>query len=225
MATGRTDFTLRQHQPRVGGCGWRWRIGPLRCELRELVKGYLRMTDSLKTFKNLLETPELPALGPIARSSRLALLDLNQRVDRFLAQTGLDAERESSVRSAALLWQDYLAESHSISQNIHGADGSMLHGIMHRREPDYPNAKYWFHRVGNHRAFPDIAKQVTRLLATKGETELAASLAPRGEWDPFAFVDACQQAVERPMPDTRIQVLQTVQQIEFDCLLTHLFEA
>jgi len=182
------------------------------------------MNDSWKTFKSLIDTPELPALGPTARSSRLPLLELGQKIDRFLVETGFDAAREPSVRSAALLWQDYLDESHSISQHIHGADGSMLHGIMHRREPDYPNAKYWFHRVGNHGAFPDIAKQVTRLLATRGETELAASLAPHGEWDPFAFVDACQQAVERPMPDTRIQVLQTVQQIEFDCLLTHLFE-
>jgi len=181
------------------------------------------MNDSWKRFKSLIETPELPGLGPTARSIRLPLLELSQKINRFLAETKLTAALQPSVRSAALLWQDYLEESHSISQNIHGADGSMLHGIMHRREPDYPNAKYWFHRVGKHRSFPDIARQVTRLLAMEGQTELAASLAPRGEWDPFAFVDACQQADERQMPVTRIQVLQTVQQIEFDCLLADLF--
>ena len=182
------------------------------------------MNDSWKTFKSLIDTAELPALGPTARSCRLPLLELSQKIDRFLVETALDAARESSVRSAALLWQDYLDESHSISQNIPGADGSMLHGIMHRREPDYSNAKYWFHRAGKHRVFPEIAKQVTRLLATKGETELAASLVPRGEWAPFAFVDACQQALEQPMSNTRVQVLQAVQEIEFDCLLAHLFE-
>ena len=181
------------------------------------------MTDSWKTLKSLIATPDLPELGPTPRPGRLPLPDLNQRIDRFLEDTKLNAALQSSVRSAALLWHDYLDESHTISQNIHSADGGFLHGIMHRREPDYPNAKYWFHRVGKHRSFSDIAKQVTRLLDATRETELAAQLAPRGDWDPFVFVDSCQQAAQWPLPDARVQTLQAVQEIEFDCLLAHLF--
>jgi hypothetical protein len=181
------------------------------------------MNDSWKTFKSLIATPDLPVLGPTPRAGRLPLPELNQRIDRFLADTKVDAALQPSVRSAALLWHDYLDESHTISQNISSANGGFLHGIMHRREPDYPNAKYWFHRAGRHRSFSDIAKQVTRLLETKGETELAARLAPRGDWDPFAFVDSCQQAAQWPSPDARVQRLQAVQEIEFDCLLAHLF--
>ena len=127
------------------------------------------------------------------------------------------------MRSAALFWHDHLDESHAISQNIPGADGSFLHGIMHRREPDYSNAKYWFRCIGRHRSFSDIAKQVRCWLETKGEPELAATLAPRGDWDPFAFVDACWQAAEWPWSDARVQTLQVVQEIEFDTLLAHLF--
>jgi hypothetical protein len=178
---------------------------------------------SWKDFKALIATPVLPPLGPTPRSGRLPLLELSQRSDRFLADSNLPAAIHPSIRSAAFLWHDYLDESHTISQHIPGADGSVLHGIMHRCEPDYPNAKYWFHRAGKHRSFSDIAGQVKRLLAMKGETELAEKLAPRGDWDPIAFVDACQQAAQWPLSDARVQTLQAIQEIEFDCLLTHLF--
>jgi hypothetical protein len=176
-------------------------------------------------FKSLIATPDLPALGSVPRAGRLPLIELNQKIERFFADSNLNATLEPSMRSAALLWHDYLDESHTISQNLPGADGSFLHGIMHRREPDYPNAKYWFHRVGKHQSFPEIASQVTRLLDSKGETKLAAKLAPRGEWDPFAFVDACCQAVESPGSRAAVQILQAVQEMEFDCLLAHLFES
>src|SRR5687767_13390080 len=46
------------------------------------------------------------------------------------------------------LYFDFLDESHAISQDLDTAEGSYWHGILHRREPDYPNAKYWFRRVG-----------------------------------------------------------------------------
>ena len=181
------------------------------------------MIDSWKTLKRLIATPDLPVLGPTPRPGRLPLPELNQRIERFLADPNVPAAIHPSIRSAVLLWHDYLDESHTISQHLHGADGSFLHGIMHRREPDYPNAKYWFHRVGKHRSFPNIAKQVARLLETKGATELAAKLAPLGDWDPFGFVEACRQAAELPLSDAGVQSLQAVQEIEFDCLLAYLF--
>jgi hypothetical protein len=173
-------------------------------------------------FKSLIATPDLPALGPIPRAGRLPLPELNRKIDRFFTDSKLDAALQSSVRSAALLWHDYLDESHAISQNIPDANGSFLHGMMHRREPDYSNAKYWFHRVGKHRSFSDLAKQAARRLEARGARELSANLAPGGDWDPFAFVDACQQAARWPVSDARVRTLQEVQEIEFDCLLAHL---
>ena len=106
------------------------------------------LNSSWNTFKGLIATPELPYLGPTPRSSRLPLADLNRKLDGFIQDTQLAPGLQPLIRSAALLWHDHLDESHAISQNIHNAEGSFLHAIMHRREPDYGNAKYWFHRVG-----------------------------------------------------------------------------
>jgi hypothetical protein len=178
---------------------------------------------SSKAFQALIATADLPALGPAPRMSRLLLDDLTQRVKRFVTNAKSPPELIPCLRSAALLWHDYLDESHAISQNIHTADGSFLHAIMHRREPDYANAKYWFHRAGRHSCFSPLADETTRFLASTGENQLSAQLAPSGSWDPFAFVDACEEAANHSSSNNRVQTLMAVQRIEFDCLLAALF--
>src|SRR4051812_23078703 len=47
------------------------------------------------------------------------------------------------LRAALWLLFDYMKESHDLSQNIPTPSGSYWHGILHRREPDPPNARYW----------------------------------------------------------------------------------
>ena len=180
------------------------------------------MNDSWKALESLIATPELPGLGPTPRPGRLPLLELNEKIDRFFADTNLSAALQAAVRSAALLWHDYLDESHTISQNIPSADGSFLHGIMHRREQDYSNAKYWFRRVGRHPAFAWIATQAERLLDGRGEKELASRLVPGGHWDPFAFVDECELATRRSSKESIAQALRGIQEVEFNALLSHI---
>ena len=115
------------------------------------------------------------------------------------------------IQSVALLWHDHLDESHNFSQDISSNDGSFLHGIMHRREPDYPNAKYWFNRVGSHPAYPEILERVTPLVAGTSLENLAAT-----EWDSAAMVDAVSGA--RSGSDG-YGLLQQVQRVEFEVLL------
>jgi hypothetical protein len=176
-----------------------------------------------KAFKDLIATRDLPDIGPQPRAERLPLAELESALVRFENGAGLPSALRLPLRAAALLWHDYLEESHRISQELHTPAGSFLHGIMHRREPDYGNAKYWFHRVGRHACFPEIAKQVLRLLAAEDKKEWAAKLAPRGDWDPFAFVDACEGAAGQFSSEQRVPTLKAIQEIEFDCLLAHLF--
>ena len=104
-------------------------------------------------FIAVINTSDLPGLGPEVRLSAQPSAVLAQAVDAL----GLDGTAAGLAKAAALLWHDHLDESHSVSQDIGSTDGSFLHGIMHRREPDYSNAKYWFHRVGDHHCFPALA--------------------------------------------------------------------
>ena len=115
------------------------------------------------------------------------------------------------IQSAALLWHDQLDKSHDLSQNIPCTDGSFLHGIMHRREPDYSNAKYWFNRVGTHPVYPEILNRVTQLVANTSLENLAGI-----KWDAAAMVDAVSSA---RVGTDEYMILQQVQRVEFEFLL------
>ena len=165
-------------------------------------------------FMQAIDTGDLPGLGPEVRSSAQTSAALGQAVDAL----GLGGAAAGLAKAAALLWHDHLDESHTVSQDIGSADGSFLHGIMHRREPDYSNAKYWFHRVGDHPCFSALASAATDYLDAAGDEALAKRLAPGGHWDPFAFVDAVEAAVHYGNPG-EIESLQHVQRIEFETLV------
>ena len=160
-----------------------------------------------------IDTGDLPGLGPEVRSSARPSAVLGQAVGAL----GMSGESAGLAKAAALLWHDHLDESHTVSQDIGSADGSFLHGIMHRREPDYSNSKYWFHRVGDHPCFPVMASAATDYLDAAGDEALAKRLASDGRWDPFAFVDAVEAAVHYGNPG-EIESLQHVQRIEFETL-------
>jgi hypothetical protein len=90
-----------------------------------------------------------------------------------------------------------LDRSHKISQELETAEGSFWHGIMHRREGDYANSKYWFRRVGRHPVYAHIAP----------------------DWDPAAFVDRVEACVVGGDGDRR--ELARMQQREWECLFEH----
>ena len=95
----------------------------------------------------------------------------------------VDISDEAMARcclSGVWLLFDFLDESHAVSQGISTPSGSFWHGIMHRREGDFSNAKYWFRKVGEHPVYEQLA------VAAKEQS-----------WDPFGFVDACEEAIRQ----------------------------
>ena len=99
----------------------------------------------------------------------------------------------NALVAGLFLLADDLERSHELSQDISTPTGSYWHGIMHRREPDYGNAKYWLHRVGNHPIYDDVAPAARELLAEPAgnmpsdEKETAFLLS--NQWDAERFVD------------------------------------
>lgn len=172
----------------------------------------------LKELHAFVTQPGPAALGPDARPGTLAQGDLNRALDELFHRHGEPAKAEL-IRALLLLWHDHLDASHVISQAIENPDGSLVHGILHRREPDYWNSKYWFRRVGQHPCFTDLAKRAEPLLAS--DAKLASQLLPRGAWDAFAFVDAVEAAASKPTTDVRHQLLRTLQLAEAEVALDY----
>jgi len=166
----------------------------------------------------LITQPGPAALGPDSRPGILAQAELNRALDESFRRHGRPAKAEL-IRALLLLWHDHLDASHVISQGIENPDGSLVHGIMHRREPDYWNSKYWFRRVGPHPCFADLGARVEPLFVS--DAKLAAQLLPRGAWDAFAFVDAVEAAASKPASDARHQLLRAVQQAETEAALDY----
>lgn len=129
---------------------------------------------------------------PVASSrDKLAALSAG---DLFGERRIIDRDMADCCLAGLWLRFDFLDRSHTISQGIDTPSGSYWHGIMHRREPDWSNAKYWFHKVGRHEVFDDLLATAGRIAGDLNLDADAKSLVGASSWDPFAFVDLCQHA-------------------------------
>jgi hypothetical protein len=147
-----------------------------------------------------------PALEELLRRTPLNPLDAGQpdasartrlaalTNDFYRPHAPRDRDMGAACRAGLWLRFNYLDESHKISQDIDTPEGSFWHGILHRREGDFDNAKYWFRRVGKHAVFEALRESAAA--SSGGTTDArAAFLANQKAWDPFAFIDLCAAAV------------------------------
>jgi hypothetical protein len=137
--------------------------------------------------------------------------------DLFAGRPVLGGDRAAACLSALWLRFGFLEDSHRLSQGIASPEGSFWHGIMHRREGDYANAKYWFNRVGDHPVYGRLG-DAAREIAGMGDGPAARAVAARTTWDPFAFIDLCEVVVAAGKPDDLLwcQIQRAEWEILFD---------
>ena len=179
------------------------------------------MRDYPASLRDLLVADRLMPLGPGTpnETARPALGKLS--VGAAFAQPLRDERAARACLAGLWLLHDFLDESHHISQDLDTVDGSYWHAIMHRREPDYENAKYWFRRVGRHPVYAPLAKEAADLARAAGPEQLTGDA-----WDAFAFVDLCEQAsrgdASRGEADLAL-LCRKVQQAEWRLLFEHCY--
>jgi len=92
---------------------------------------------------NLLRTPELPELDQRSRAGVVPCRQLEVRLRSLCAELGLGPETTERVLAAGLLYHDHHNEAHDLVQDMTDPEGAVIHAIVHRREPDFWNARYW----------------------------------------------------------------------------------
>lgn len=139
------------------------------------------------------------------------------------------ADRDAAAACLAGLWLyfDYFDESHRLSQDLEGPDGSYWHGILHRREPDPENAKYWFRRVGRHPIFAPLHAAAAELVAaTPDAVESAAAagfLASQASWEPYRWIDLCEAARLGQTGEATQRLCRSIQRKEWELLFAYCY--
>jgi hypothetical protein len=114
------------------------------------------------------------------------------------------------VRGALLNAVDALDAAHRIFQDDSSDLGSYWHGVMHRREGDFDNARYWFRRAGR---LP-ISDKMHAAAA-----QVSPNMAKQTSWDAYLLTGMCEQA---KFGDTdAIPECVKLQRVEFDLLLAY----
>ena len=143
---------------------------------------------------------DLAALVEISSRPSLTADPKNFPLQKWLAGSSSECLRLSSLEKCGLwLLAGDLDASHDISQTVETSDASFWHAIMHRREGDFSNAKYWFRRVGQH-----------PVLMQLGDTDYQ---------DAFSFVDRCETAIQTGGDE--IDKCESLQWLEWQLLYLH----
>lgn len=100
-----------------------------------------------------------------------------------------------------------------------GISLAFWHAIMHRREGDFSNSKYWYDKVGRHSILPaigaNVGEAINPLPADKSWLRLL-----RDGWDSNAFVDLVEE-VNRHPGDPRLRTVIAIQRVEWQMLFDH----
>jgi hypothetical protein len=131
----------------------------------------------------LIQNAPLPGLDRTPQCNSTA-----QRIETLLNNTPL--LRGSLSEAGIWLLAGDLNRSHEVSQNLETVEGSYWHGIMHRREGDFWNAKYWFRKVGPHPVFEQLAQHLSLANSTLPIQDLSSSTKVAA-----ALVDSCERAL------------------------------
>jgi len=133
----------------------------------------------------------------------------------------------SALLAGLWLWNDGLEECHRIVQNSPDEKSTSTyafwHAIMHRREGDFSNSKYWYARCKSHPALQVLAAQAPAVVNPAPADKSLLRVTAAG-WNPNAFVDLAESVIENESdPRTRIAV--QLQRLEWKILWDHCLAA
>lgn len=166
--------------------------------------------------------PTSPDLDGGPRAGVRSVAELRDNAALLEADFQLARREADLLRAVAFLYNDHHDEAHDLVQDLSCQDGCLIHAILHRREPDYWNAKYWFRRCSDHPVYAALTRRLPQIAGSgAAEQGLVRRLTLSGNLDPMALVDECEATAKRPGSD-EAALLRRIQQAEFEELAAHL---
>lgn len=105
----------------------------------------------------------------------------------------LALDTRPEILAGLWLYVDELGRSHEVSQAIDSSTGSYWHAIMHRREGDFGNSKYWLLKTGDHPVICELGYVPTEFVdeceSDRGRNSPKLIEQQRREWK--ALFDFC----------------------------------
>lgn len=143
--------------------------------------GYSEIVDAVLDDKDLLKK-----LRPTETSDTEKLLKIRAASDSDLAGCRAIAKvlLFALVRAGLVYACDALNESHMIVQGVSGDEAAYWHGMIHRREGDFENARHWFRRTGAMPVFSELHRAASAV---------SPVVAAQSNWDPYLFTGLCEQ--------------------------------
>ena len=168
---------------------------------------YSEFVDRLLSQDGLLKilTPKSPLDRDLVRTVQTSSNDL-------LAAEKIPAAAEmfALVKGGLLYALDALPEAHAIFQDASDDTGSYWHGMLHRREGDFDNARYWFRRAG---VLPFFSE------AHRSACAHSDTMTRQSNWDPYLFTGQCEQV--RFGDDDLTAEMRALQRVEFDAIFDY----
>ncbi len=167
--------------------------------------------------KPLSEPGALVISAPTSPAARSLLSGV---IPSQLFQTAVrDAQNASAVLAGLWLGHEALDEAHRLAQDIASPTGSFWHAIVHRREGDFSNAKYWYARCRTHEVNKSLAALAASAAGDAADDRLIRRLTS-GNWEGSALADLVE-SVHGNARDARYAAALRFQQIEWQTLFEH----
>jgi hypothetical protein len=179
----------------------------------------LQFPDDIKQIVELAKLPDLA--GRRATPSLSSQITTWRQASRS-ANTPNTYSPEKADLILAGLWllEGDLDASHELSQKWETPTGSYWHAIMHRREGDFGNSKYWYRRIRKHPAAESFQKLVQSETAY---AEYTKELANKKELMPFleSWVDLNQKAVRNNIDPKLASAVSQLAWLEWQIVMHH----
>jgi hypothetical protein len=130
--------------------------------------------------------------------------------DREIAT--VDGPEAKCIRSLLLFLTGGLEQAHRIVQELSTTDAAYIHGMIHRIDDDFDNARYWFRRASMEAATAEMYRRAAANSLTVASHPL---------WDPILVTEMVETSRTNGVTDE----LRAVLRIEFEVLLQFLWEA